>query len=136
MQGRAFLSVARMVVAGPTEAHWRGAVVHAYYALLLECRDALERWAFPLPPHQSVHAYVRLRFTYAADADLKSIGDALDELVRFRNRASYDLKPLPMFTSPNAAQQAIQKASDTLALLDSIDADPTRRAIAIASMPA
>lgn len=134
MKGWAFLELARELVAGTTEAHWRAAIVHAYYALMLEGREVLFRWGFALPPHQSVHAWVRLQFTYAADADLKQIGYTLDDLVRLRNRASYDLNPSAEFAADVKAQRVIQQATDALALLDAIDTDARRRTTAIASI--
>src|SRR5437868_6643548 len=99
MPGRGFLDLAKEVVAGATEYHWRGAAVHAYYALFLECRDALGRWGFAVPRGVNVHAHVRLKLTYAKDADLKELGTALDRLVKLRNKASYDLSALPDFAS-------------------------------------
>src|SRR5437879_2513114 len=110
MNGRDFLDVALELAAGATEAHWRASAIHAYYGLMLECRDTLARWGFR-PRRQDVHAYVRLRFSYSADADLKRIGDALDRLVRLRNQASHNLTPSAEFASNSRARQAVQDAT-------------------------
>jgi hypothetical protein len=133
MQGRGFLAVAQDVAPGPTDFHRRAAVVHAYYALVLECRDTLVRWGFIAPRRDSMHAWVRLRFAYAADAVLKQIGAVLDTLVRLRNQASYDLLT-PQLSSIAVGQDAIREATDALALLDQIDQDATRRTAAIAAI--
>ena len=135
MRGRAFLDIARELVCGSTEAHWRATVVQAYYALFLECRDALSRWSISISPRQNVHSAVRLRFIYAGDADLKQIGYALDTWCRYRNDASYNLAVLRDFSSDRIANDAIAEAVAALALLDAIESDPMRRAVAIASFP-
>jgi hypothetical protein len=135
MRGRAFLAVARDLPRGPTEAHWRAAAVNAHYALLLECRDALAGWGRTAPHGPGVHAFVRLRLTYARDRDVKDLGLALEELVRDRNAASYDLRTLAEFASPSVPTQRVQQAENALAVLDAIEADPARRAAAIATLP-
>ena len=135
MQGREFLDLAReLLSSGISPRHWRAVVIHAYYALLLECPDAMARWGLPPVPRQQVHAQVRLRLVYASDADLKRIGDALEVLNKHRNAASYDLAPLPLFASAKVAQADVQLAADALALLDSIDGDAVRPAAAIGSI--
>jgi hypothetical protein len=133
MPGRGFLEVARDLVAGPTEYPWRTAVVSGYYALVLECRDALLRWGFALPPRVNMHAWVRLRFTYTTDPDLRAIGKTLDPLVQRRNKASYDLQSI-MFSSSLVGQDTIKEATAAVALLDQIEADPARLAAAIAAV--
>jgi hypothetical protein len=135
MQGRAFLEVAREVVLGGTEAHWRATVIHAYYALFLECRDALSRWGIAFSPRPNVHSSVRVRFVYASDSSLKRLGSALDRWCRKRNDSSYHLGALLDFTSDRLARDAIKEADAALALLDALESDPARRAAAIASFP-
>jgi hypothetical protein len=109
-------------------------LIHSYYALLLECRDAMSRWGLPPLPRQQVHAQVRLRLSFSSDRDLKQIGYWLEDLGKHRNRANYDLHPQPSFATAALAQQAVKVAADALALLDAIDTDPARRAAAVASI--
>jgi hypothetical protein len=135
MQGRAFLDLAREIVGNGAERHWRGAHVHAYYALFLEGRDTLARWGFPAPSLHSVHYHVRNKLTFAADKDLKAIGITLDHLSQRRSWASYVLGFHVRHGSEGAARQSIQAAADALALLDNLEGDPVRRAAAIASLP-
>src|SRR4051812_28012352 len=99
MRGRDFLDLSKELLPGSLPRHWRGIIIHAYYALLLECRDAMERWGLPSLTRQQVHGQVRLRLLYAGDVDLKKIGRTLDHLVQYRNRASYGLRPLPEFAT-------------------------------------
>ena len=134
MDGRAFLDVAGDLVAGPAEAHFRAAAGRAYYALFHEALAALQRWGFSVPPRQNAHASVRLRFTYASDADLKAIGDALDDLGQLRNKADYHLVAPGPFATAARAVQARDDARAAIDLLDRIEADPARRAAAIAAI--
>jgi hypothetical protein len=134
MNARAFLDVAQELLRGRTEAHWRSSAGRTYYALLLECRDTLERWGFTTPPRDQVHAFVRLRFVYASDTDMQMIGRALEDLGRLRNRADYQLNPSRPFANPVTADQGIQQARQALVRLDQIDADLQRRSAVIAAI--
>src|SRR5260370_6022587 len=107
MRGRAFLDLAREIVVGGTERHWRGAVGRAYYAVMLEARDSLKNWGFTPSPRDNVHHFVRTRFASSADHDAKYIGRMLDRLGRLRNRADYDLGAWIAFTTAKGADDAI-----------------------------
>ena len=135
MDGRAFLDVARELAAGSTAAHWRSSVGRSYYALFLEGRDLLQRWGFTPQRRDPVHSFVRLRFDYAADADLVVVGRRLDDLSRLRNTADYELQSTA-FVDDTEAQTSLSDATDALARLDAVDADPVRSATAIAGMRA
>lgn len=136
MDGRAFLQVAREVFRGRTEAHWRSAAGRAYYALMLECRAALQRWGFQVPHGPGVHNFVRLRFSRTGDADLQAISDDLDWMCRVRNYADYELPVSLSFVNDIKAGETIARATNALALLDAIETDPTRRAAAVAAIRA
>jgi len=136
MDGSRFLDIARELLRGTTEAHWRTAAGRAYYALMLEGRDLLHRWGFAAPPRDQVHAFVRLRFSYAADPDLKEVGRALEELGKLRNQADYQLTAGPRFSSFGKARQAVQDAENQLVLLKLVDADLPRRTAVITDIRA
>jgi hypothetical protein len=135
MDGRALFDVGRELATGSTEAHWRSSVGRAYYGLLHEVLGALGRWGFALPPRDRVHAYVRLKFVYSTDPDLKRIGFTLEALGRLRNTADYQLGTSGPFVSPRIAASALTDADSAVALLDAIEADPARRAGAIQTIP-
>jgi hypothetical protein len=136
MDGKSFLDIAKEVIQGTTEAHWRTVAGRAYYALMLEGRDLLHRWGFPLPPRDQVHTFVRLRFIYAADPDLKQVGIDLERLCALRNEADYQLAAAGRFASAVAAHRAIVTAETALSRLQQIDSDPARRGGVIASIRA
>jgi hypothetical protein len=103
---------------------------------MLEGREALHRWGFPLPPRDNAHHFVRMRFRFPNHPDLRLIGRTLDWLSRLRNQADYDLSSLPAFATGARAQQAVREVAAAVALLDAIDADSARRATAIAAIRA
>lgn len=134
MNGRAFLEPARDLIGHATEAHRRSAAGRAYYAAFQEARATLERWGLVVPPRENIHAAVRLRFSYASHPDLRSVGIWLEDLVRLRNEADYRLASPGRFHDEREAKIAIVKASALIDLLDAIEADPIRRAEAIATL--
>jgi hypothetical protein len=94
----------------------------------------MARWGLPALSRQQVHAQVRLRLVYSTDAGLKRVGWTLEHLSKRRNLASYDLRDLPVFAKAIQAEDDVKAAADAIALLDAIDADPARRAAAVASI--
>jgi hypothetical protein len=136
MDGRAFLQTAAQLTGAPSEANRRSAVGRAYYALLHEGRQTLDRWGFPLPPRENIHSFVRLRFGYAAHPELKQAGYALDQLSKLRNQADYRLAQPGPFASDAQALQAVALSRSVIDLLDRIEAHPARRAAAVAALKA
>jgi hypothetical protein len=136
MGGREFLSVARDSSRGPTEAYWRTAAGRAYYAVMLEIRDAFIRWGLSAPPRRVVHVSVRQRLYTSKDGDMKQIAQLLDPLRDLRGMADYDTSALPKFATNAEAVAAFQRAVDALALFDAIDTDLQRRSTIAAEIRA
>jgi hypothetical protein len=134
MDGRAFLAVAQRLAQVQTEADWRTAAGRAYYALMLECLETLQRWGFAPLPRDNVHPWVRLRLIYAANPDVRGIGSALEDLGTLRNQADYHPRKIGPFASPGVVQQAVVDAGTMISLLDQIERDPARQAAAIAAI--
>ena len=134
MRGRQFLELAREIIKGGSERHRRGAAGRAYYALMLECRDALDAWGFPAPRRDAVHGFVRQRFDSTANADFRAICAMLVQLGKLRNEADYALNA--SFVSTSDVQQAITNAASALRLLEDINADANRRSAAVADIRA
>ena len=134
MRGRAFLETAPTLAARDGEADWRSAASRAYYALFHEARAALIRWSFAVVQDGSAHSFVRLRFVFAADEDLKVVGRTLENLSRLRNRADYEIGSRDHFETAEPTIRAINSVSLSFLRLDAIEADPARRLAAIASI--
>jgi hypothetical protein len=130
------LNSARHLLTIPSEENRRSASGRAYYALLHEGRVFLDRWGFPIPLRETIHSFVRLRFTFAANADLKRIGQAVEQFNWLRNLGDYHLASPGRFASDRDTVWAVTIAQDSIDLLDAIDADPARRAAAIAAIRA
>jgi hypothetical protein len=136
MRGRDYLELAREILSGGMERHWRGAVGRAYYALFLEGREALARWSFLPSPADSIHYFVRARFIIPANTDLKKIGVVLEYSGRLRNSADYNLSAVAAFRSGAVASVTVQDVADAIALLDAMEADPVRLKAAVDSIKA
>jgi hypothetical protein len=137
MNGREFVDVAWQLLNGSDESNWRTATGRAYYALFLESRDALDRWGFVGPRRDQAHMSVRLKFVYAKDDDLRTIGYDLELLGNRRNAADYQIgSPGRFFSNDTDAIQMIDYADRSIGLLDQIDADPVVRASAIQAIRA
>jgi hypothetical protein len=132
MTGRDFLNVARVAVEDLAEEWQRTAASRGYYALFLECRDAVARWGFAPSSIYQAHAAIRNRLLATNHPDLKSFGRSLADLFDLRAQADYDM--LTPFAPPFQVELYLDEAEAAIALLDETDNDPGKRAAAIAAL--
>src|SRR4051794_14814347 len=127
MNGRDFLAVAREVIRGATEAHWRTTAGRAYYSLMLVLRDTFVQWGLSAPSRAGVHEIILRRVYTSKDRDMKQIGQWLHRLRDLRVTGDYETDARPEFLSDVEAQRMVQTAQKALALFDAINADVPRR---------
>jgi len=136
MDGRAFLVSVQHLLTLPHEANWRSAASRLYLVLLHEAKAALERWGFPLPLQDDIHAFVLSRFGSSPNMDLLRVADALRRLSLFADDADFALSSVGSFANAGPVSRHLVLAQVTIDLLDQIDNDPTRRAAAIGDLGA
>jgi uncharacterized protein (UPF0332 family) len=125
MNGRDFLSVAKLLLGAGTEAAWRSAISRAYYAGFHVARELLEDLGFAVPNGDRAHAYLWLRLSNCQDPQVQKRGRQLIDLRRKRNRADYDLG-IPI--SPTTAAGSVRDVEQIIQALDAI-VEPTRTQI-------
>src|SRR5579883_2185536 len=87
---REYLTLARTLAGGTTEAEWRSASSRAYYAAFHVARLLLLSLGFRVPQAERAHGYLWLRLSNAGHADTMKAGSRLGLLRRQRNWADYD----------------------------------------------
>jgi len=126
MNARDFLRLAQDLLSQPTEAAWRSAVSRAYYAAFHVAREPFDVLGFVVPKAERAHAYLWLRLSNCADADVQLAGRELNDLRGDRNQADYDFKrPLPQAV---AAGQ-VRAAEKVIEALDTSSLEPKRAVI-------
>jgi hypothetical protein len=137
MDGRAFLDAVRFLLTAPSEVNRRAAAGSLYCAMLNEARDALERWGFVAPAKQpDVHDFAFARLYSVANIDLIRVGDVLKRVKDFRDLADDGRSSPTEFADNNKVIQHLSLVNVGIDLLDQIEADPARRAQAIADVRA
>lgn len=129
MDFRNFLTVARALMLGPTEADWRSAASRAYYAAFHVAGELLTDLGFVVPSGERTHAYLWLRLANCGQADVGNAGRNLRFLRSERNGADYDGKR--QFHAATA-RRLVQLALDIIAVLDSARNEPIRSSITAA----
>ena len=126
MNFRDYLTLARTLAGGTTEAEWRSASSRAYYAAFHVARLLLLDLGFRVPQADRAHGYLWLRLSNAGHADTTTAGRNFGQLRRQRNWADYeDLRVIPQ----TGATQNVQEAEDIIQALDAATVEPVRTQI-------
>ena len=121
-----FLTLARQLAAGNSEAEWRSAVSRAYYAAFHVARRLFEDLGFRVPRAEQAHIYLAHRLQNCGEPAVQQAGIDLDALRRIRNQADYDLHQ--PWTAALAVAQVLV-AEQVIQALDAAALEPTRTQI-------
>jgi uncharacterized protein (UPF0332 family) len=121
MNFRAYLTLARTLAGGTTEAEWRSASSRAYYAAFHVARLLLLDLGFRVPQADRAHGYLWLRLCNAGHADTTNAGSRFGQLRRERNWADYDDRRT---ITQIAAAQNVQSAEEIIQALDAAAVEP------------
>lgn len=126
MDFRDFLSLAKTLLNGITEAEWRSASSRGYYAAFHVARQLLLNLGFRVPLADRAHGYLWLRLSNAGVPDVRNAGSLLNDLRRERNRADYDDQRA---MTQAMALQHVRFAEEIIKALDAARVDPIRTQI-------
>jgi uncharacterized protein (UPF0332 family) len=126
MNAQDFLTLARALAAGNSEAEWRTAISRAYYATFHTARELLRDLGFVVPRDDSAHRYLIYRLNNGQHPSAERAGLDLDRLRSDRNAADYDLRSA---TSAAIVQRLIQVADRAMQALAELENEPSRSAV-------
>lgn len=126
MNFREYLTLARTLASGTTEAEWRSASSRAYYAAFHVAKLLLHDLGFRVPQADRAHGYLWLRLSNAGHADTMKAGGRLGLLRRQRNWADYDDHRTIVQAK---VIQSVQEAEDIIQALDAAAVEPIRTQI-------
>lgn len=126
MNFRDYLTLARKLAAGATEAEWRSAVSRAYYAAFHVGCELLRALSFVVPHADRAHSYLWLRLANSTHSDVNNAGLSLKHLRGERNRADYDGRSR---LTRAATAKYVQFAEEIIRVLDAAALEPTRTQI-------
>lgn len=126
MNFRDYLTLARTLAGGTTEAEWRSALSRAYYAAFHVASLLLLDLSFRVPQADRAHGFLWLRLSNAGQADTMKAGSRLRLLRQQRNWADYDDRRTITRTD---AIHSVQEAEKIIQALDAAAIEPIRTQI-------
>jgi uncharacterized protein (UPF0332 family) len=107
MDGKDFIQVAKDLIKGASEAHWRSSISRSYYAAFHISRRFVLRKGGGVPQTRDAHMMVREYLIGSNDPEVSALGTILGDLHAKRRKADYDLESFRV-SSNDATMQMLQ----------------------------